>query len=133
MASQNAYALSFRAGYLRFEVFSSEREGPDRHYFGGRRFQPCGFQLISNSKLVLTDSGGIQEETTVYQVPCITLRENTERPITITEGTNELAGSDTDKILKFAQAILNGEWKKGSIPNLWDGETSKRIVKAIQA
>lgn len=98
--------------------------------------EPLGYlgfgKLISNSKMVLTDSGGIQEETTVYEVPCITLRENTERPITITEGTNELAGSDTDKILAYAETIFKGEWKTGSIPKLWDGKASERIVQVVQ-
>ena len=98
---------------------------------------PLGYydfgKLISASKFVLTDSGGIQEETTVYGIPCITLRENTERPITITEGTNELAGSDTAKIIDFSTQILAGNWKRGSIPYLWDGKTAQRIVEFIEA
>ncbi len=61
----------------------------------------------------MTDSGGIQEETTVYKVPCITLRNNTERPVTIWEGTNQLAGSGKEKIVEFANEILNGQWKEG--------------------
>jgi UDP-N-acetylglucosamine 2-epimerase (non-hydrolysing) len=97
---------------------------------------PLGYydfgKLISASKFVLTDSGGIQEETTVYGIPCITLRENTERPITITEGTNELAGSDTKKIVDFSLQILDGNWKKGIIPQLWDGKTAERIVGFIE-
>jgi len=97
--------------------------------------EPLGYldfgKLISNSKFVLTDSGGIQEETTIYGIPCITLRENTERPITIWEGTNELAGTDTEKILSYAKSILNGTWKQGKIPELWDGKTAERIVKKI--
>jgi len=97
---------------------------------------PLGYydfgKLISESKFVLTDSGGIQEETTVYGIPCITLRENTERPVTITEGTNEIAGSDTSQIVKYSMQILEGKWKKGNIPYLWDGNTAKRIVDFIE-
>ena len=98
--------------------------------------EPLGYfdfgKLISKSKFVLTDSGGIQEETTVYGIPCITLRENTERPITISEGTNEIAGSDTAKIIDYSMRILDGKWKKGSIPLLWDGKTAGRIIKFIE-
>ena len=88
-------------------------------------------KLVSNSRFVLTDSGGIQEETTVYGIPCITIRENTERPITVTEGTNELAGTDSQKIIEFSNQILNNKWKKGSIPHIWDGKASKRIVEFL--
>lgn len=98
--------------------------------------EPLGYfdfgKLISDSLFALTDSGGIQEETTVQQIPCITLRENTERPVTITEGTNELAGSDTDRIIGLAELIMTGKWKKGRIPDLWDGQTAGRIVNAIK-
>lgn len=97
---------------------------------------PLGYfdfgRLVSGSKFVLTDSGGIQEETTVYGIPCITIRENTERPITITQGTNELAGSNTGKIVDYAFQILDGKWKKGSIPQLWDGKTAERIVAFLE-
>lgn len=88
-------------------------------------------KLLKNSLFVLTDSGGIQEETTLYKVPCITLRENTERPITIEIGTNELAGIDRNKILTFTHKILKGEWKAGSVPDLWDGKTAGRIVNTL--
>lgn len=98
--------------------------------------EPLGYfdfgKLISDSLFALTDSGGIQEETTVQQIPCITLRENTERPVTITEGTNELAGSDTDRIIELAELIMTGKWKQGRIPDLWDGQTAGRIVNAIK-
>lgn len=97
---------------------------------------PLGYfdfgKLVYDAKFVMTDSGGIQEETTVYQIPCITIRENTERPVTIWEGTNELAGSDKKKIIDFAFNILDGKWKKGSIPELWDGKTAERIVKVFE-
>jgi UDP-N-acetylglucosamine 2-epimerase (non-hydrolysing) len=79
----------------------------------------------------MTGSGGIQEETTILGIPCLTLRENTERPITITEGTNTLVGSDREKILKGSFRILNGKCKKGKIPKLWDGKASERIVNIL--
>jgi UDP-N-acetylglucosamine 2-epimerase (non-hydrolysing) len=87
--------------------------------------------LLSKATLVLTDSGGIQEETTALGVPCLTLRENTERPITITEGTNILIGTDPAKILPAAQNILAGKGKPGRIPPLWDGHAAERIVDVL--
>ncbi len=87
--------------------------------------------LVVNSKLILTDSGGIQEETTYLGVPCITLRENTERPITIEEGTNILTGLDKSLIISSVNDILEGKNKKGKIPEFWDGNTSKRIVEVL--
>ena len=87
--------------------------------------------LLTKSTLVLTDSGGIQEETTALGVPCLTLRENTERPITITEGTNLLIGTDPAKILAAAQAILAGKGKPGRIPPFWDGHAAERIVEVL--
>ncbi|PYP84551.1 MAG: UDP-N-acetylglucosamine 2-epimerase (non-hydrolyzing) [Blastocatellia bacterium AA13] len=98
--------------------------------------EPLGYldflQLYSNSRLVLTDSGGIQEETTALGIPCITLRENTERPITVTEGTNRLAGSDPEVIKREVFAILDGITPAGRIPELWDGHAAVRIVDAIE-
>jgi UDP-N-acetylglucosamine 2-epimerase (non-hydrolysing) len=98
--------------------------------------EPLGYfdfgRLVKGCRMVITDSGGIQEESTVYGIPCITIRENTERPITLWEGTNELAGTDTDKIIGFAQQILDGKWKSGKIPELWDGHTAERIVDCIE-
>lgn len=97
---------------------------------------PLGYfdfgKLISASRFVLTDSGGIQEETTVYGIPCITLRENTERPVTVWEGTNELAGCDTETIIALARQILDGNWKKGRIPELWDGAATGRIIRILE-
>lgn len=87
--------------------------------------------LISSSTMVLTDSGGIQEETTVLHVPCITMRENTERPVTVTLGTNYLTGTNPDKILSTAQVILSGKGKEGRIPPYWDGKAGERIVKEL--
>lgn len=87
--------------------------------------------LLSNAALVLTDSGGIQEETTALGVPCLTLRENTERPITVSEGTNVLVGTDAAKIVAAAQDILEGKGKAGRVPRLWDGHAAERIVEIL--
>jgi UDP-N-acetylglucosamine 2-epimerase (non-hydrolysing) len=86
-------------------------------------------KLIKYSFCVITDSGGIQEETTFQQIPCITLRENTERPSTIIEGTNQLMSFDTVKIKKTVTDIDQGNAKKGAIPELWDGNATERIIK----
>lgn len=86
--------------------------------------------LIQNAKAVITDSGGLQEETTVLQVPCLTMRKNSERPETITFGTNELVHDSTDLQLQMRK-ILQGKWKKGAVPYLWDGNASTRIVKIL--
>jgi UDP-N-acetylglucosamine 2-epimerase (non-hydrolysing) len=84
--------------------------------------------LVKNAKCVITDSGGITEETTVMGIPCITLRDNTERPETITIGTNELIGTDPQAIKLALDKLFEGEWKKGGIPELWDGKAADRIV-----
>ncbi len=89
--------------------------------------------LMRNATLVLTDSGGIQEETTALGIPCITLRENTERPITITNGTNTLAGVDRQKILAAAEDVLINGGKVGRIPELWDGHAATRIVNILRS
>ena len=88
-------------------------------------------KLIKHCKLVLTDSGGIQEETTFYQVPCLTVRENTERPSTITIGTNQLMGFDTELILEKVEEAKAGNAKKGEVPPLWDGKATERIFDYI--
>jgi UDP-N-acetylglucosamine 2-epimerase (non-hydrolysing) len=88
--------------------------------------------LQAYAALVLTDSGGIQEETTALGVPCITLRENTERPITVEEGTNELLGLDWDQIIEFSKRAYEGKWKAHSIPKLWDGKAASRIAKILE-
>jgi len=84
--------------------------------------------LTSQALLVLTDSGGLQEETTALGVPCLTLRENTERPVTVTEGTNTVVGIDPAKIRAAADDVLEGRGKQGRIPALWDGKASERIA-----
>jgi len=87
--------------------------------------------LVENSYLVITDSGGITEETTVMGVPCITLRDSTERPETVTIGTNELLGTDPKRIKPAIEKLKKGEWKEGRIPHLWDGQAAKRIIEII--
>ena len=94
--------------------------------------EPLGYlefnYLVKNSFCVITDSGGITEETTFMKIPCLTLRDNTERPETITIGTNELVGTNPKNINKSLLKIFKGEWKKGHIPKFWDGKASERIV-----
>jgi UDP-N-acetylglucosamine 2-epimerase (non-hydrolysing) len=97
--------------------------------------EPLGYlefnYLVQYAKGVITDSGGITEETTVMGVPCLTLRDNTERPETITTGTNELVGTNPKAIKPVLQKLFAGEWKKGEIPELWDGKSSVRIVEKL--
>jgi UDP-N-acetylglucosamine 2-epimerase (non-hydrolysing) len=97
--------------------------------------EPLGYlefnYLVAHARGVITDSGGITEETTVLGVPCMTLRDNTERPETITIGTNELIGTDPKAIGPALQKLLAGNWKKGGIPPKWDGRTGKRIVEEL--
>ena len=97
--------------------------------------EPLGYldflKLEMNAKFILTDSGGIQEESTYFGVPCLTLRENTERPITITEGTNHLVDLNVESIVNSAREIIEGDVKKGKIPKYWDGKTASRIVKVL--
>jgi UDP-N-acetylglucosamine 2-epimerase (non-hydrolysing) len=96
---------------------------------------PLGYvefiSLMRRATGVMTDSGGVQEETTVLGVPCITLRENTERPITITDGTNELVGTDRDTILDAVDRMVRGDWRKGRRPELWDGHAGERIAEVL--
>ncbi|MCW5910719.1 MAG: UDP-N-acetylglucosamine 2-epimerase (non-hydrolyzing) [Cyclobacteriaceae bacterium] len=87
--------------------------------------------LIRESKAVITDSGGVQEETTVLGVPCLTLRNNTERPETVTEGTNEMIGDDFVALSRALEKVKSGQWKTGHIPQLWDGRTADRIVHEL--
>ena len=85
--------------------------------------------LNMQAKMVLTDSGGLQEETTVLGVPCISMRHNTERPITCEVGTNTIVGNDPEKILSAAQVVLDGQWRRGGIPEKWDEHAADRIVE----
>jgi UDP-N-acetylglucosamine 2-epimerase (non-hydrolysing) len=89
--------------------------------------------LVQHAKAVITDSGGVTEETTVMGVPCITMRNSTERPETVTLGTNELIGTDPARLAPTLQALFEGRWKRGTIPPLWDGKTSERIAERLEA
>ncbi len=97
--------------------------------------EPTGYldfiYLLKNARGVITDSGGITEEATVLNIPCITMRNSTERPETVTLGTNELAGTDPRNIAPYLQKIENGQWKKGVIPELWDGQAATRIMDKL--
>jgi len=97
--------------------------------------EPLGYldflYLVKNSKAVITDSGGIQEETTYLQIPCVTLRENTERPVTVSEGTNYLIGSDPEKLIKILGEILGNKLKESKVPKYWDGFAGKRIIETL--
>lgn len=97
--------------------------------------EPLGYldfiKLEKYCTFVLTDSGGLQEESTYMGVPCLTVRENTERPITVELGTNEVVGMNTQRIIESAKKILSGRWKKGKIPPLWDGRAAERIVEVL--
>ncbi len=105
-------------------------DAPNLHFC-----EPMGYlefnYLVKNAKAVITDSGGITEETTVMGVPCMTLRDNTERPETVTVGTNELIGTDPKAIAPSMKLLFSGNWKKGEIPELWDGQTAERIVEIL--
>jgi UDP-N-acetylglucosamine 2-epimerase (non-hydrolysing) len=96
---------------------------------------PIGYldflNLMMDARIVLTDSGGIQAETTFLNVPCVTLRENTEQPCTIESGTNVLAGLSIDKVVMLAGECYKGKWKKGTVPELWDGKAAERIGKVL--
>jgi len=100
-----------------------------------RMIDPIGYlgflKLTSSAKVVLTDSGGIQEETTILQVPCLTLRANTERPVTVEAGSNRVVGTDPAKILSAYRDAVEGRWRRGGVPPLWDGRAAQRIVKVL--
>ena len=99
--------------------------------------EPLGYidfiRLQQDARFVMTDSGGIQEETTVLGIPCLTLRDSTERPVTVVEGTNIVVGADPRNFVASAMKILNGEVKYGSIPEKWDGKAAERIVNSIES
>jgi len=98
--------------------------------------EPLGYldflKLVSGSSAVVTDSGGIQEETTFLGVPCLTMRENTERPVTVSVGTNVLVGSNSARLMDELDKILAGDHKKGEKPPLWDGHAASRIVQIVR-
>jgi UDP-N-acetylglucosamine 2-epimerase (non-hydrolysing) len=121
-----------------FQIHSSPDIKPEDYFEGGSLkrkihcFEPLGYldflNLMAHAKVVFTDSGGIQEETTVLKIPCITLRDTTERPITLTEGTNVLVHNDPEKIVAEANKVLEGQRRVSQCPSLWDGHTAERIV-----
>ena len=88
--------------------------------------------LVKNARAVITDSGGVTEETTVMGVPCMTLRNSTERPETVSIGTNELLGINPTALKPALDRLFADQWKRGSIPPLWDGKTAERIVRALE-
>lgn len=98
--------------------------------------EPLGYRefnyLVKNARAVITDSGGITEEATVLGVPCMTLRDTTERPETVTIGTNELVGTDPARLAPYLDRLFAGQWKQGQIPPLWDGKASERIVAHLE-
>lgn len=107
-----------------------------KHIDGLEIIKPLGYidfiKLVKESKFVLTDSGGIQEEATVMKIPCLTMRKNTERPVTIEKGTNYIVGRDKGKIIRYIKSILKNRYKKSVIPKKWDGNTSERIIHVIE-
>jgi UDP-N-acetylglucosamine 2-epimerase (non-hydrolysing) len=120
-----------RAKFEEFGMVSRLAAMPNLHIL-----DPIGYldflKLIASARLVLTDSGGIQEETTILKVPCLTLRENTERPITLEVGSNRLVGSDPSKIVTAFREITTGRAVNSEIPPLWDGHAAERIVGVLQ-
>jgi UDP-N-acetylglucosamine 2-epimerase (non-hydrolysing) len=115
------------------------RAGLEQHIAPGRRDFMCvgplpyidTLSLVAGARLILTDSGGLQEESSVLGVPCLTLRENTERPITVELGTSRLVGADSTKIREAFHDALRGDWPAGSPIPLWDGAASRRIAREI--
>lgn len=121
-----------------FPVHPRTRQVIDAFQIDTNRFiliEPQGYlefiYLVKNAKGVITDSGGITEEATVLHVPCLTMRNSTERPETVLQGTNELVGDDLQKLEGYLQKIIAGGWKKGTIPELWDGYSANRIVERL--
>src|SRR4030067_142185 len=111
---------------------------PGRAAIAGHSFNvtpPLGYLdflcLMAEARLVLTDSGGIQEETTILGVPCLTLRNNTERPVTVFEGTNQVVGIRPPKIIRAALDILERRTRPKKIPELWDGKVAERIIRIL--
>ena len=109
-----------------FPIFEHEVHGKPLSYLDF-------VQLMTHAVCVLTDSGGIQEETTALGTPCLTLRTTTERPITVTQGTNRIVGTEPERIAAAWTEIRRGEWPRGRRPELWDGRSAERIVKVLMS
>jgi UDP-N-acetylglucosamine 2-epimerase (non-hydrolysing) len=124
-----------RARLASFGLTADAGQSPSAGSAGIRLLDPQGYleflSLMSDAAVVLTDSGGIQEETTILGVPCVTLRENTERPITCELGTNRLVGMDPERIWAGFEAALSGPSRPAVLPPLWDGHAAERIVKIL--
>ena len=124
-----------RARESRAETLSASPTACDR-LAGLRMLEPVGYldflKLMASARLVLTDSGGIQEETTILQVPCLTLRENTERPITAEVGTNRIVGQQPERILAAYREVRGGLAGEPQIPPLWDGHAAERILQILR-
>ena len=110
-------------------------DGTDCKFQNIKFIQPMGYlefiYLVKQSLAVVTDSGGITEETTIMHIPCLTLRDNTERPETCSIGTNELIGTNPQNLIPALKKLFSGQWKKGGTPELWDGRTAERIINII--
>ena len=121
-----------RERFAQFGVLEDLRRAPNV-----RVVEPRGYldflALMSYARLVFTDSGGIQEETTALGIPCLTFRENTERPLTVTDGTNVLLGTDPARVGPAVDEVLAGRGREGRIPELWDGRASARIIRTLLA
>jgi UDP-N-acetylglucosamine 2-epimerase (non-hydrolysing) len=130
-SSVGDYPVAFPVHPRTRKILSESGFEPNKiHYVGPQSYLEFNY-LVENSCGVITDSGGITEETTVMGIPCITLRDSTERPETCEIGTNELIGKDRQLLVESIHKIIRGDWKKGQIPYLWDGKTSERIVDAL--
>lgn len=121
-----------------FPVHPRTRKSLEAVHFNDERLvqiDPLGYlefiYLLKSARAVITDSGGITEEATVLNIPCLTLRDSTERPETVEVGTNELVGTDPRDLAPYLEALAQGKWKQGRIPELWDGKTSERIVSTL--
>lgn len=108
-----------------------QSKSPNMHYVEPQGYLEFNY-LVKHAKGVITDSGGITEETTVMGIPCLTMRDNTERPETVTIGTNELIGTNPDNLAPALVRVMTGQWKKGTIPAKWDGKAAERIVRTLE-
>jgi UDP-N-acetylglucosamine 2-epimerase (non-hydrolysing) len=116
---------------LEQQKYKSDAKNQNLHYVGPQGYLEFNY-LVKHACGVITDSGGVTEEATVLGVPCLTLRDSTERPETVTVGTNELVGTKPSNIIPVLTRLLDGKWKKGDIPQKWDGHSGERIVHELK-